>query len=72
MTLCLESKTSMATGASGSKVQPKSDSLIDSIKTGPYHCCYLSNNNELYSWGYDRMCSTGIPMKINIEDKKSK
>jgi len=36
---------------------------MKNIAVGPYHCCTISLNNELYSWGIDRMGSTGLPVK---------
>jgi alpha-tubulin suppressor-like RCC1 family protein len=58
---------------SGGKVKFPSDPNMKLIQAGPYHCCTISANNELYSWGRDRMGSTGLPVKKQqLEGKKDR
>lgn len=45
------------------RISQKSDVLMRSIKTGPNHSWAISFNQDLYSWGIDRLGSTGLLIK---------
>ncbi|CAI2377915.1 unnamed protein product [Moneuplotes crassus] len=62
--------TSGPKASSGMKVDLPSDALIKDICSGPYHCSIFTMGNEMYSWGFDRMGSTGLPIKIQQYQKR--
>ena len=63
-------ETSGQKSVTGGKVQFKSEAIMRDVCAGPYHCCTVAMSNDLYSWGLDRMGSTGLPIKKEQYNKR--